>query len=165
MARTVTGVRAAAVGAGSGVAATIVMTGVLLAARRAGLVDQPAPEVVTTGALQELCIDDDVRPPARTGLVAVGHLGYGALMGALYAAIGPRLAWPPVARGLTYGLALWGVGYAGWIPALGLLPPPERQGTGRNIEAISGHLAYGACLSALEARVGRGGREARRRRS
>jgi uncharacterized membrane protein YagU involved in acid resistance len=51
-----------------------------------------------------------------------------------------------VGTGALYGLALWLVSYQGWIPALGLLPPPEQDAQGRTMAMIAAHLVYGAML-------------------
>lgn len=134
-----------------GAAATVLMTAALLAARRLRLVDTPAPEAVTTGALEQVHLDDEVRPPARTALVAVTHLGYGTAMGAVYCSLPRRLRRAPLPCGAVFGFALWAAGYAGWAPAFGVLPPPRRQGAGRHVENITGHLVYGAALGWLEA--------------
>lgn len=142
-------------GAVSGLAATVVMTGALLTARRLGLVDTPAPEAVVTGALEQADLNEEIRPPARTAVVTVAHLGYGATVGAVFAAITRPLGESPLMRGTTYGLAVWVLGYIGWLPAFRILPRPTRQGAGRHVENIVGHLVYGATLGWLTGRLRR----------
>lgn len=45
----------------------------------------------------------------------------------------------------------WLVNYGGWIPVLGILPPPHRDRTDRQATMIVAHLVYGAVLGALAA--------------
>ena len=153
--RSAAGIRAVADGAASGLLATVVMTGVLLAARRLGLVDRPAPEAVVTGMLEEVDLDQEIRPPARTGLVTVAHLGYGAALGAGFSAIARRIGRVSSLRGAGFGLVVWTVSYLGWLPAVGIFPRPSQQGAGRHVENVAGHLVYGASLGWMTARLRR----------
>lgn len=78
-----------------------------------------------------------------------GHLGFGASVGALYgaaASLRPGLAGP--ASGVAAGLSVWGASYAGWVPALGLLPPPDADRPGRPTAMVASHVAFGAALGA-----------------
>jgi hypothetical protein len=43
---------------------------------------------------------------------------------------------------------VWLGSYAGWIPALDLLPPPDRDRRGRPPSMIVAHWVYGAALGA-----------------
>lgn len=132
--------------------ATGVMTGVLLAARRVGLADPPAPEAVFTGMLEKLDLNEEVRPPLRTALVTVAHLGYGMALGGVFATVLGRTGASSTLRGCGFGMAVWVLDYLGWLPAAGIMPPPSRQGAGRHLEACAGHLVYGGTLGALTAR-------------
>ena len=51
--------------------------------------------------------------------------------------------------GAVYGLGVWAVSYKGWIPALGILPPPERDRPGRPVIMVAAHVVYGLVLGAL----------------
>ena len=148
-------IRAVADGAASGLFATVVMTGVLLAARRLGWVGRPAPEAVVTGMLEQVDLEDEVRPPVRTGLVTVAHLGYGAALGAGFSVIAGRVGRVSSLRGAAFGLVVWTVSYLGWLPAVGVFPRPSQQGAGRHVENIAGHLVYGASLGWMAARLRR----------
>ena len=48
-----------------------------------------------------------------------------------------------------FGIAVWAVSYAGWVPKLGLMQPPSRDRPGRPTAMILAHLVYGATLGAL----------------
>ena len=91
----------AARGAANGLVATAVMTGVMVAARRAGLVDPPSPEAVVTGALEKADVAYTVRPPGilpppwrqaagRHVSNISSHLVYGSVLGTLSARAGDR---------------------------------------------------------------------------
>jgi hypothetical protein len=81
-----------------------------------------------------------VARPWRPGTV------YGLGRGRAPAAL--RLA-PPAADGAAWGLVVWLVNYAGWLPKLGLMPAPEHDKPGRPAAMIAAHLVYGATLGAL----------------
>ena len=49
---------------------------------------------------------------------------------------------------MAFGLGVWAVSYLGWIPALGLLPPPYRDNPRRAWTTLTAHLVYGAVLGA-----------------
>ena len=137
--RTVT----AADGAAAGVAATVVMTAVLEAGRR-GSVFYTHPPIRIVRTL--LAGSPERRLPAEVVLATVAHLGYGALCGVLFARLTRRrpMAGPP--RGVGYGLLLWLAGYGVWVPAIGAVPPPQRDQPGRQLTLVAGHLVYGVVL-------------------
>ncbi len=128
------------------------MTGFMLAGRGLGLVDPPSPEAVVSGALEKVDLDSTIRTPARTALVAVLHPFYGAAVGAVFELVMSRRGEPSAIRGGVYGLAVWALGYLGWLPGFGILPSPSRQGAGRHVVNVSSHLVYGCVLGVLSAR-------------
>jgi len=67
-------------------------------------------------------------------------LGLGALAEAL------RLDTPGkrVAAGAALGALVWIVGYEGWLPATGLMPPAHRVPLAKNASGLASHVAYGA---------------------
>jgi hypothetical protein len=109
------------------------------------------PKKVAVGILDRLGLDPGGEGE-RNLVSALGHLGFGAGMGALFSAARSQLhpPGPAVVHGLAYGLGVWAMSYRGWIPALGILPPPERDRPGRQGVMIFAHLVYGGVLGALE---------------
>jgi hypothetical protein len=87
------------------------------------------------------------RLPAEVVLATVAHLGYGASCGVLFALLTRRrrMVGPP--RGVGYGLLLWLAGYGVWVPAIGAVPPPQRDQPGRQLALVAGHLVYGVVLA------------------
>ena len=144
-----TWVRALARGALAGLAGTTAMSVVMLAARKTGRMGKLPPERVTEAGLRVLRVQASER--SENALSTAAHLGYGATVGALFAAAGStvRLPLPAPVTGALYGLAVWAAGYAGWMPALGIMPPPHRDRPDRQTAMVLSHLVYGAVLGAL----------------
>lgn len=128
-------------GALGGVAATGVMSAVLGLAEKTGVMEQEPPRVIVETLLP-------VRPRSTltNTLAVVAHVGYGAGAGALFAALPGR--WPHGVRlGVGYGLAVWALGYEGWLPAAGVLPPAHRDRPGRAVTMLAAHVVYGGALA------------------
>ena len=83
--------------------------------------------------------------PATLLTTAAAHLGFGAGSGALYSALVRRST--PL-RGMSFGVVVWAASYAGWIPALRLMPAPHRDKPGRVGTILTAHLVYGIALHA-----------------
>ncbi|HEX9372389.1 MAG TPA: hypothetical protein VF897_15350 [Roseiflexaceae bacterium] len=78
-------------------------------------------------------------------------LGYGATAGAIYAALRPRFG-NLLLDGALLGLATWAIGYLGWLPASGLLPPVQEQAAEQVAAPIAQHLVFGlATVAAYQA--------------
>ena len=158
--------RTALEGAGAGVVATAVMSVPMLAADKAGLMPEPPPEKITEDALSAAGVDPAERTEAQENAAAtVMHFAFGAGCGALFALGRRRLlddrghrtgrSGSPALLGVPYGLAIWVVSYKGWVPALGILPPPERDRPGRVRTMIGAHVVYGAVLGEVDRRLAR----------
>lgn len=78
-------------------------------------------------------------------LAALGlHLGYGALAGALFAALAREVN---VSRGMLYGLGLWTLAVTVYAPLVGLGYGAARE-PALALLALPAHLLYGAALGA-----------------
>jgi hypothetical protein len=137
-------------GAAAGGVATLPMSGVMLAAGRAGLMGRQPPEAITDAALDAVGVERPSETVEKSA-AATAHLAFGVAMGAAFALIEhrfrPRRA--PVADGIVFALAVWALSYKGWVPALGIMPPPEEDRPGRPQSMIAAHVVYGAALGAL----------------
>lgn len=145
--------RRAAAGALDGLAATAAMSGAMYGAKRAGWLGKPPPETITERALRAVGARR-VSRDTTAGLALLAHFAFGAASGALYAA--PRRRSRSMGRaaveGAAFGALVWTVSYAGWIPALGILPSPPNDREGRPASMFASHLLFGAALGVLGAR-------------
>jgi hypothetical protein len=119
----------------------------MLLAGRLGWMGTQPPERITDAVLD--ATDVDVRSEqSRHALAVTSHLAFGAGCGMLFAAATDRIAVPipPVLQGVGFGLLVWAASYAGWIPALGILPPPTEDHPGRPATMAASHVVYGAVL-------------------
>ena len=91
------------------------------------------------------------RPSDAAGMMApLAHLWFGAQGGVAFGMIRrfvPSI--PGAVLGVLFGLGIYGVSYKGWIPALGILPPPEDDRPGRPAVMIAAHIVYGLTLGWL----------------
>lgn len=143
---------AAARGATAGVVATLAMSVPMLAASRLGIVQRQAPAQMTDRLVQRMGLADDIKDEdTRDALAVANHLGFGAGGGAIFGLVSRRLprSVPRVAAGMAYGAMIWTVSYAGWVPALRLMPAPQDDELARPALMLGAHLVYGAVLGAL----------------
>ena len=130
-----------------GVVGSAFMAVPILAARAAGLTGTPAPERITEGLLHRAGVRLD--RDTEDQVTAMSHVGFGAGAGALYGVLAPRDTDLPraLALGLGYATALYAVSYAGWVPALGLLAPPDRDQPARQVVMLVAHWLYGVSIA------------------
>lgn len=150
--------RAVGRGAVAGTVATLAMSVPMLAATRLGIVRRQAPEQITDRLLQRAGLTEDVRSDsARDALAAGNHLLFGAVGGIGFALLARRLppTIPPIAAGVAFALTIWTVSYAGWAPALRLMPPLDDDEPARPAVMLGAHLVYGAVLGATTPTNGR----------
>jgi hypothetical protein len=143
-------------GAGAGVAATAAMSAVMFGFQKLGLLGRMPPRHIVEDTLARFRVLHRTSPAARKALSTVSHLGFGATQGMLYAAAleSPRVlrqgtATPQLRSGVPFALLVWAASYAGWLPKLGILPPPSRDRFGRPTSMIIAHAVYGAVLAEL----------------
>jgi len=125
----------------------------MFAARRAGMMGEMPPEKITARALEAAHLGGHRR--VQDALASAFHLGFGAAAGAVYGAADDRVATqvPAPLRGLVFGSAIWGVSYAGWVPALGIMRMPANDRRGRPQAMLAAHWVYGLSLAALTSRL------------
>jgi len=132
----------------SGALATVAMSAVMIAGDRVGLMAEPPPATITRSALRGAGVD---RPSDSVAVLApLAHLGFGAAGGLAYG-LARRVVpvVPGALLGIAFGLAVWTVSYKGWIPAMGILPPPEDDRPGRPTVMVAAHVVYGLALGWL----------------
>jgi hypothetical protein len=135
----------------SGALATLPMTAVMLAAQKLGLLGTLPPAKITDDLLARGGVP--ATRPQRKALTTLAHVAFGAGCGALYSVLRPGQPSPAraAAEGVVFATAVWGASYAGWIPALGILPPPDDDRTDRQITMVVAHWIFGAVLGIVVA--------------
>ncbi|MBP2372064.1 hypothetical protein JOF36_007837 [Pseudonocardia parietis] len=88
-------------------------------------------------------------------LAIMAHLGYGTSCGALFALLSRRGLRPSPAVGVGYGLLLWLISYAAWVPAMRAIPLPQHDCPGRQSTLIGAHVVYGVVLATTLRRLRR----------
>lgn len=136
-------------GMAAGCAATAPMTLAIYAIEATLPREQRLPSLKEPALLSRMMFDaadvrDDLERDEEEALIWLGHFAYGAACGAIYGAAAKGPARHHVASGALLGLAVWGLSYAGWIPAVGLLPRPTKRPAGRVAEFVAAHLVWGA---------------------
>jgi uncharacterized membrane protein YagU involved in acid resistance len=142
-------VRRAAAGGLAGAVATVAMSAWQAAGQLTGRYGEQPPKRLVRAAARKLGRPVRRHDPVTWPLTVVAHLGFGAASGTLYAMVLPRST---VVRGTAFGLVVWAASYAGWMPAVGLLPPPHRDNPRRAWTMLIGHVIYGSVLGALVTR-------------
>jgi hypothetical protein len=140
-------------GARVGLVATGAMSLLMLAGRRLGLTGTLPPRRVTDRAVEELEPGDRPSHDDRQLLAGFGHFAFGAGAGALFGLLtaGLRSLRISTGLGIAYGTVVYLISYAGWIPALDIMPRPSRDRPGRVVTMVGAHWVYGAMLGLLVA--------------
>jgi len=143
--------RLVALGAICGTVATAVMSALMLAGQRAGLMSELPPHEIASRSVDRTAARDDLDHGDRRQLGWVSHFAFGAAAGAVYALLRNvvRTPGPAWLHGAGYALAIWFVSYMGWVPALRLMPPADRDEPGRQPVMVAAHVVFGAVLGAL----------------
>jgi len=140
----------------AGTLATGFMSTLMMGAKRAGLMGGMPPEKITAAFLKGRNLH--VSAAQQDALATLLHFGFGACAGAMFAVVAPKRLIARVPLGMAYGTAIWAISYAGWVPALGIMPPASRDRRDRQVVMLAGHLLFGAFLGLLVG--GRGSRDA-----
>lgn len=105
------------------------------------------PERITMNIADELGLERVLDEEAEQKAVSlVNHFAYGAAAGALYATIAESADFPPAAKGVAFGLAVWTGSYLGWLPVAGILLPATEHPARQNALMIAAHVVWGAAL-------------------
>jgi hypothetical protein len=132
-------------GAIGGLAGTVAMTAAMAAGRLTGAHGGELPPRNVSRRFEEAVgLYDRLSRPEFEASWMAQHLAYGMGAGVAYSLVDSRLDMPPPAiSGPLFGLSLWAVSYAGWLPVAGLYPPPHRDRADRIAAMIAHHLIYG----------------------
>ena len=136
-------------GANAGALATTAMTGLMKAGQWMGFYRlEIAPKQITERVLDKAGLQRQTNEDEEILLTALNHWAYGTGSGILFGILRRRLdlTLPGSIQGIIFGLALWVIGYMGWVPAVGLMPAVWNQRRDRAIELVLAHVVYGATL-------------------
>jgi hypothetical protein len=142
----------------AGALATVAMSGVMILAKKGGLMGRMPPRLITRRVFRELGIWSVTMPPVEKVATAVAHVAFGGVAGAAFEIArtrgfdGEASARRTVPAGILYASAIWVASYAGWVPRLGILPRPTRDRPGRQPSLVIAHWVYGAVLGRLLSR-------------
>jgi len=137
--------RRAVAGALGGGGATLVLSGVREAWKRAGLVFDTAPTQVVD-RVEEVFAPDGFSPVTRRALAATAHVAYGAGAGTAFGLLRRETGERSVeaAVGSSLGILAWGAGWASWLPLTGVHSPPWEQETAKVLLPVIDHAVFGA---------------------
>jgi putative membrane protein len=139
-----------AIGLAAGAAATIPMSWSMeLLHRLLPRQQQHAlpPRKITERLTKAVGLRQHLSDEQRMWLSLAAHVGYGAAVGAIYAATHKSVPANALAKGTAYGGAVWAGSYLGLLPAVGLLSNAAKHPARRNAVMITTHAVFGTALA------------------
>ncbi len=136
----------------SGFVATVPMTAAMAAFQKALPAEDQAPlppQQIVENAAAEAGVSGDLNEEKLKTATLAAHFGYGAAVGAGYAAWAGKSGLAPVAEGALYGLFVWGGSYLGLAPATGLYRSAFDEAASRNALMIAAHVVWGGALGLI----------------
>jgi hypothetical protein len=91
---------------------------------------------------------DDIPDFAETAAAKALAMGYGMTAGALLGALRSGEG-DIVVDGVVLGLGTWAVGYLGWLPASGLMPPLTKQTPEQVLAVAVQHAVFGVITASI----------------
>jgi hypothetical protein len=149
-------VRELAAGAVAGTVATIAMSTLMLTAQRAGLLGEQPPRKLSDAVLDAVASRRADERTRRLG-TSIVHLGIGATAAAVHQ-VGRHLAGrprPAAIWGGGFGAVFWALNYGFVAPAIGLMPPPDRDRPGRAPVMLAANVVWGAVSAVVGDRLAR----------
>ncbi|MCA1571528.1 MAG: hypothetical protein LC798_14650 [Chloroflexi bacterium] len=150
--------RHALAGAIGGLGATLLMSAVMLGARRLGLTAPLPPDKIAERVI-ETSTDRPSGEDEERVVASVLHLGFGTMAGTAFGILlggaGRAPAVVLAGIGAVYATGIWLVSYQGWVPGLRIMPPATRDDRGRVATMIVAHWVYGIALGLTTSRLRR----------
>ena len=91
---------------------------------------------------------DDIPDFAEAAAAKALAMGYGMTAGALLGALRSGEG-NVVVDGVVLGLGTWAVGYLGWLPASGLMPPLTKQTPEQVLSVAVQHAVFGVITASI----------------
>ncbi|MHB1416994.1 MAG: hypothetical protein ACYC1C_17235 [Chloroflexota bacterium] len=117
-----------------------------------GLTREVFPKVVTRGLAERAGLEQAAQEPLLAPLAYASHLLYGAGLGAVFGAIQRTWHLTTFPFAPLFGLFSYVIGFMGWLPALGIIPPLWRQQQPAGVMRMMGHIFYGLVLGMVFSR-------------
>ncbi len=111
------------------------------------------PELLTAEAAKAANIEAEPEAPGWEWKTYASHFGYGAAMGAGYAAIEPVLPGSPGLKGALFGFGVWAGSYLGWVPLFNMPTAAKDESRRRNAIMIAAHFVWGAANGVVYERL------------
>jgi hypothetical protein len=129
-----------------GIGATLSMSAFMALARRAGVLGEPPPHIITKALLRKA----NARPSPKESVPAawVLHFLIGASLGALHALVLDETDQASLIASGMYGTAVFATAYGVALPQLDLMPTTREDRRGRPAAMWLAHLIFGASLAA-----------------
>ena len=147
-------VRDIASGGLSGTMATFAMSALMLGAQRAGFLGEQPPRKLSDALLDDITGGRADESQRRLGTAMI-HLGIGATAAGLNQAGRRLVGWPGPAAisGGAFGAFFWAINYGLVAPALGIMPPPDRDRRWRAPVMLAANVIWGASSAVVGDRL------------
>jgi glycine/D-amino acid oxidase-like deaminating enzyme/nitrite reductase/ring-hydroxylating ferredoxin subunit len=147
-------IRAMIRGGAGGAVATAAMSGALVVQKKLGLLGEHPPRKIVRGLRWRMGALGTSRRAENVATV-LAHWGFGVASGALFGLLHARKRGLAASTllGAGFGLAVWAASYYGWVPALGVMRPPQRDRPMRPTSMAAAHLLFGTVLGAFVDRL------------
>jgi uncharacterized membrane protein YagU involved in acid resistance len=107
--------------------------------------EKPALEIISAHVESAIGLREYLPEPVFQVSWLLQHFGYGVNAGVGYALLRKRLPQiSPLLAGTVYGIGLYLVGYAGWLPLVHLYPPPTQNPRRKVALLVVEHIVFGA---------------------
>ena len=137
----------------AGLAGTAALTGVIRLERKGLPFGQKPhavfPRKVIKKAEHLFGLPGRLSKTSETAATHASSFAYGTAMGSLYGWWASKVVASPWVTGPVYGLFLWGIGLAGWLPAFGIERVPWKKSPVQAAMPIIAHLIYGVVAAAV----------------
>lgn len=106
--------------------------------------DEFVPKKAVRWAEEQMGHPDALTKEQEQAAAMGAHLGYSALMGALFGLAQPKLeGLPTPVAGVAFGLAVWALSFEGLMPVLGIMERTTDKPMKKWPPPIMGHVVYG----------------------
>jgi hypothetical protein len=147
------GVNALLRGALAGIGGTMAMSVPVFAMEKLGLFLTAPPVEISASVAEETPVLPEPGEQAFSAYWPVAHLSYGAAAGGLFGVLRRFLPASTPVAGLLFGGAVWAAGYCGFLPALRLYPPPDKDAGPRVATMIAAHVIFGVTTAVIQDRA------------